>query len=305
MSDHDREIVADRRTGTALAAGSNAQRIDMLSRITDLFLAGAGRYSRRAGQPVRRGHHQARDARSRPRRAPSSRSGWRRVPNAPGDVIRMLAFDDDIEVARPVLEHIGTARRCRPARQCAEQEPASPRGHLRAQIAERGGHRRAGDARRPAGRPLGRPQRRRALLRCRLPHAGEAVGQRRGAGDAGRRAPRPAAPAFPAPARAGFGRRARTAGGREPERRRRGRRRAQRGRRRHPQRDPQGFRRLRQPPAPRSRRSARPAASARPRSIASRARAGSRRPPSRSRCCPASRSTSSSARCTIAATRWR
>ena len=138
------------------------------------------------------------------------------VPTAPAGVIRMLAFDDDIEVARPVLHGLRTPQRSRPARQRQQQEPAAPRRHLRAQVAERGGHRRAGDARRPRGRPVRRQQCRRALLRCRLPHAGEALVERRCAGDAGRRAARPAAPALPAPARTGLGHRPHPARGRKP-----------------------------------------------------------------------------------------
>ena len=86
----------------ALAAGSNAQRIAMLARITDLFVEGASRYSAGQinlfddviGKLVAAIETKAR-AKLATRLAP--------MPNAPGGVIRMLAFDDDIEVARPVL----------------------------------------------------------------------------------------------------------------------------------------------------------------------------------------------------------
>ena len=86
----------------ALAAGTNAQRINMLSRITDLFVEGGGRYSE--GQinlfdEVMVKLVAAIEAKARAklshRLAP--------VSCAPHGVIRMLAFDDDIEVARPVL----------------------------------------------------------------------------------------------------------------------------------------------------------------------------------------------------------
>jgi uncharacterized protein (DUF2336 family) len=86
----------------ALAAGTNAQRITMLSRITDLFVEGGGRYSE--GQinlfdEVMVKLVAAIEAKARAKLA------HRLAPmqNAPRGVIRMLAFDDDIEVARPVL----------------------------------------------------------------------------------------------------------------------------------------------------------------------------------------------------------
>jgi uncharacterized protein (DUF2336 family) len=86
----------------ALAAGSNAQRITMLSRITDLFVEGASRYS--AGQinlfdEVMVKLVAAIEAKAR------AKLSHRLAPlhNAPVGVIRQLAFDDDIEVARPIL----------------------------------------------------------------------------------------------------------------------------------------------------------------------------------------------------------
>jgi len=86
----------------ALAAGTNAQRITMLSRITDLFLEGANRYSSDQIHPfdevivklVAAIEAKAR-AKLAIRLAP--------VRNAPPGVMRTLAFDDDIEVARSVL----------------------------------------------------------------------------------------------------------------------------------------------------------------------------------------------------------
>ncbi|MGA3310577.1 MAG: DUF2336 domain-containing protein [Xanthobacteraceae bacterium] len=86
----------------ALASGDNAHRVDMLSRITDLFFAGASHYSAdqinlfddviakltAAIEPMARAKLAARLAPAR---------------NAPAGVVRMLAFDDNIEVARPVL----------------------------------------------------------------------------------------------------------------------------------------------------------------------------------------------------------
>ncbi len=86
----------------ALAAGTNAQRITMLARITDLFIEGANRYS--AGQinlfdEVIAKLVVAIEAKARAKLA----SRLAPVPNSPSGVIRMLASDDDIEVARPVL----------------------------------------------------------------------------------------------------------------------------------------------------------------------------------------------------------
>src|SRR5258708_2212011 len=86
----------------AVAAGSNTQRIAMLARITDLFVTDANRYSAEhinlfdevIAKLARAIEVKAR-AKLAIRLAP--------VSNAPLGVIRMLAFDDDIDVARPVL----------------------------------------------------------------------------------------------------------------------------------------------------------------------------------------------------------
>jgi uncharacterized protein (DUF2336 family) len=86
----------------ALASGSQVHRSEILSRITDLFFAGASRYSveqadlfdeviakmTAAIEPVAR-------ARLSERLAPAR--------NAPAGVVRKLASDDDIAVAGPVL----------------------------------------------------------------------------------------------------------------------------------------------------------------------------------------------------------
>jgi uncharacterized protein (DUF2336 family) len=86
----------------ALAAGTNVQRIEMLARITDLFLADASRYSEQHvnlfDEVITK---LAATIEAKARAKLSSRLAA--VPNAPKFVVRMLAFDDDIEVARPVL----------------------------------------------------------------------------------------------------------------------------------------------------------------------------------------------------------
>jgi hypothetical protein len=86
----------------ALAAGTNAQRISMLAQVTDLFLEGASRYS--ASQVNLFDEIIAKLLVTIEAKARAKLSN-RLAPahNAPAGVIRMLAFDDDIEVARPVL----------------------------------------------------------------------------------------------------------------------------------------------------------------------------------------------------------
>jgi uncharacterized protein (DUF2336 family) len=86
----------------ALASGNINRRIDILTRLTDLFLDGADRYSEDQvsvfddvmARLVNAIETKAR-AKLAHRLAP--------IANAPSNVIHMLAFDDDIEVARPVL----------------------------------------------------------------------------------------------------------------------------------------------------------------------------------------------------------
>ncbi|MCC6776383.1 MAG: DUF2336 domain-containing protein [Hyphomicrobiales bacterium] len=86
----------------ALASGTHERRAAMLGRITDLFTEGASRYSESQlnlfdevmGKLVVAIETKAR-AKLASRLAP--------IHTAPRGVIRSLAFDDDIEVARPVL----------------------------------------------------------------------------------------------------------------------------------------------------------------------------------------------------------
>ena len=86
----------------ALAAGTNAQRITMLSRITDLFLEGANSYSSEQihlFDEVIVKLVAAIEAKARAKLAIRLAP----VRNAPPGVMRVLAFDDNIEVARSVL----------------------------------------------------------------------------------------------------------------------------------------------------------------------------------------------------------
>jgi uncharacterized protein (DUF2336 family) len=86
----------------ALTCGSNARRIRILTRITDLFVASAPRYSEdQVGvfDEVMTRLVRAIDAKARARLA----HRLALIANAPSSVVHMLAFDDDIEVARAIL----------------------------------------------------------------------------------------------------------------------------------------------------------------------------------------------------------
>jgi uncharacterized protein (DUF2336 family) len=88
----------------ALSTGNDARRVEMLSRLTDLFVGAAENYSdEQVGvfDDVMARLVGAIEAEARivlaQRLAP--------IANAPSGVIHLLAFDDDIAVAEPVLEH--------------------------------------------------------------------------------------------------------------------------------------------------------------------------------------------------------
>src|SRR6516164_8175346 len=88
----------------ALAAGTQEHRVEMLTRITDLFLAGANRYSDvqiNLFDEVMTKLTSAIEAKARARLSVKLAD----TANAPAGVIRKLAADDDIEVARPVLKN--------------------------------------------------------------------------------------------------------------------------------------------------------------------------------------------------------
>lgn len=87
----------------ALANGNDARRIEKLMRITDLFMAGASRYSvDQIGvfDEVIAKLAAAIEAKARAKLSIRLAD----VATAPAGVVRMLAFDDDIDVARPVLK---------------------------------------------------------------------------------------------------------------------------------------------------------------------------------------------------------
>src|SRR5262245_54737621 len=87
----------------ALVSGSDSQRNEMLARITDLFLAGANRYSvEQIGLFDEVIIKLATAIETKARAKLSIRLAD--VPTAPTGVVRMLAFDDNIDVARPLLK---------------------------------------------------------------------------------------------------------------------------------------------------------------------------------------------------------
>ena len=87
---------------SALSSGTNTRRIEMLTRITDLFVGGATRYSEdQIGvfDDVMVRLTSTIEAKARARLA----NRLAPIANAPASVVHMLAFDDDIDVARPIL----------------------------------------------------------------------------------------------------------------------------------------------------------------------------------------------------------
>src|ERR1700731_2225549 len=88
----------------ALASGTDAHRVEMLTRVTDLFLAGASRYSDaqiNLFDEVITKLTIAIESKARARLAIRLADN----SHAPVGVIRRLAADDHIEVARPVLKN--------------------------------------------------------------------------------------------------------------------------------------------------------------------------------------------------------
>ena len=87
----------------ALTSGSIPRRVDILSRVTDLFVTQRRELFRRADRRVRRCHGAAGQHHREPRPAPNWPQRLAPIANAPSNVIHMLAFDDDIDVAGSVL----------------------------------------------------------------------------------------------------------------------------------------------------------------------------------------------------------
>jgi uncharacterized protein (DUF2336 family) len=88
----------------ALNSGTNARRIEMLTRITDLFIGGASRFS---DEQIGVFDDVMFRLVSTIEAAVRAKLSYRLSPiaNAPPNVVNMLAFDDAIDVARPLLTH--------------------------------------------------------------------------------------------------------------------------------------------------------------------------------------------------------
>ena len=133
----------------ALTSGA-ARRVEMLARITELFISEAARYSEEQvgvfdDVMVRLASTVGADARAKlaQRLAP--------IANAPSSLTHMLAFDDEVEIATPILSQSERLEDFRPSRQRRKQAPAAPLGDRPAPIAARNSDRRADRARRPRG----------------------------------------------------------------------------------------------------------------------------------------------------------
>jgi uncharacterized protein (DUF2336 family) len=88
---------------TAVTSGTDSRRIEMLTRITDLFVGGAARYSEEqigVFDDVMVRLVSAIETKARAKLAHRLAP----IANAPSSVIHMLAFDDDIDVAQPILK---------------------------------------------------------------------------------------------------------------------------------------------------------------------------------------------------------
>jgi uncharacterized protein (DUF2336 family) len=116
----------------SLVYGTTDQRMQALSRVTDLFVVGASRYNdEQIGLFDEVIGKLATAIEGKARAKLATRLSV--VDNAPGNLMRTLAFDDDIEVARPVLS---TSNRLNDAELIATANSKSQQ-HLQA-IAQRG-----------------------------------------------------------------------------------------------------------------------------------------------------------------------
>ncbi|WP_051160758.1 DUF2336 domain-containing protein [Bradyrhizobium japonicum] len=90
----------------AVSGRSLARRADMLKRVTDLFLSGSGRHSRAEIDLFEEVMTRLIDSVEIAARAQFG-SRLAEAADAPGNVMRLLAFDREIEVAGPVLSRSG------------------------------------------------------------------------------------------------------------------------------------------------------------------------------------------------------
>src|SRR5271169_3746148 len=87
----------------ALNSGTNSRRIEMLTRITDLFVGSASRYSDEQIGVFDDVMVRLVSTIETPARAKLAQQ-LAPIASAPSNVIHLLAFDDDIDVAQPVLK---------------------------------------------------------------------------------------------------------------------------------------------------------------------------------------------------------
>jgi hypothetical protein len=181
----------------ALASGSPGKQAEMLRRVTDLFLAGAGSYGEEQND-VFDGviSRLAEMIESKARAELAHRLAP--VANALLNTVRTLARDESIEVAGPILSQSPrlTDDDLLALAACDSQERLLAISK-RATISQRERQRRTGDARQQRRHAFGHAKRRRPPLRLELRHAGGQIHRRRGAGDLRRHAQRHSARAFP------------------------------------------------------------------------------------------------------------
>ncbi len=154
----------------AIKAGSTEKHLDTLRQVTDLFLVTADGYG---GEQIELfGDVLERLIKTIELRALADVSArialaemstqLASVKQAPPSVIRRLANNDEISIARPVLAEIGAAFGRRSGRARANQGRAASARDLRALVADRDRHRRAAEAALSLRQPAARRQSRRA-----------------------------------------------------------------------------------------------------------------------------------------------
>ena len=160
----------------AVTAGSTDKHLDTLKQVTDLFLRSADGYS---GEQIELfGDVLERLIRTVELRALADVSArialaemstqLAATKQAPPAVVRRLANNDEITIARPVLTELARLGR-RSGRAGADQGRAASAGDLRALVAHRGRHRRAVEAALSLRQPAARHQSRRANRRAAMP----------------------------------------------------------------------------------------------------------------------------------------
>ena len=113
----------------AIGGGSLSRRADVLRRVTDLFMSASGSFSEPQLELFDEVMTRLAEGVELAARA-SFGSRLATAVDAPLNVIRMLAFDQAIEVAGPVLAQICTRYGRDAGRECEDHEPGSFAGHF-------------------------------------------------------------------------------------------------------------------------------------------------------------------------------